>query len=90
MAVVGVRDQAEVVLWEVRRVGGSLPPGVGVEPVSQVSLLALALVTPSELGGSIPVGGGGAAPLGLLAVVLVARVHVGAVLKEELVVGRGP
>ena len=52
MAVVGVRVQAEVVLWVVRRVERLLPPGVSVEPVSQVSLFALALVSSSNLGGS--------------------------------------
>ena len=68
----------------------SLPPGIHVEPVSQVSLLALALISPSLLGGSIPMGGGGAAPLGLLARVLVGGVHVGAIFEQELVVGRSP
>ena len=90
MWLVGVHDQAGVVLGDVRRVGEVLPPGVGVEPVPQVSFLALALVASSELRGSVPMCGGGAAPLWLLAVVLVAGVHIGAVLKEELIVGRGP
>ena len=55
-----------------------------------VSFLAVTLITPSELGGSVPMCGGRASPFRLLVVNLEGRVHVGAVLKQELVVVGSP
>ena len=71
----------------------TLPPATCLVTVLQftpeVSLLALTLIVPPVLGGSTLVGGGGAGPLGLLFWILSGS-QEGAIVHEELVVGRCP